>query len=73
MRGETLTQILDALILISGVCWASAGISLISFFPFEIVSGGFLVAGATTVAAIAVALFSIREQENGHPYFAESI
>jgi hypothetical protein len=73
MRGETLTQILNVLIGISGLCWASAGISLISFFPLEIVSGGFLVAGATTVAAIAVALFAIREQEKGHSYFADSI
>jgi len=39
----------------------------------EIVSGGFLVAGATTVAALDVALFAIREQEKGHPYIAASI
>jgi hypothetical protein len=73
MRGEVLTLILNVLILISGVCWASAVISLFSFFPLEIVSSGFLVAVATTVAAIAVALFAIREQEKGHPYFTASI
>lgn len=73
MRGEALTQIRDALILISGVCWACAVISSVSFFPLEIVYDGFLVAGVTTVAAIAVALFAIREQEKGHSYFAASI
>lgn len=73
MRGETLTLVINVLIVISGVCWASAVISLLSFFPLEIVLGGFLVASATTVAAIAVALFAIREQEKGHPYFAASI
>ncbi len=71
MRGETLTQILNVLIFISGVCWASGIISLILFFPFEILFGGFLVAGATTVAAVAVALLAIQEQEKGHPYFAD--
>jgi hypothetical protein len=63
VRDEMLTLILNVLILISGVCWF-AGIS-ISFFPLEIVSGVFLVAGTATVAAIGVALFAIRMPEKG--------
>lgn len=68
MRDETLSQTVNVLILISGVCWTIfAGISLKLFLPLEIVAGVFLVAVAAAVVAIALAIFAIRKQERGHP------
>ncbi len=67
MKDETLSLIVTAFIVISGVSWAIfAGISLILFLPLEIVAGVFLVAVATAVVAIALAVFAIRKQESGH-------
>jgi hypothetical protein len=64
MKDETLSQIVIAFIVISGVSWAIfAGISLNLFLPLEIVAGVFLVAVAAAVVAIALAIFAIRKQE----------
>jgi membrane protein implicated in regulation of membrane protease activity len=64
MKDETLSQMVIAFIVISGVCWAIfAGISLMLFLPLEIVASVFLVAVAAAVVAIAFALFAIRKQE----------
>ena len=64
MKDETLSLIVIAFIVISGVSWAIfAGISLILFFPFEIVAGVFLVAVAAAVVAITLTIFAIRKQE----------
>jgi len=52
MKDETLSLIVIAFIVISGVSWAIfAGISLILFLPLEIVAGVFLVAVAAAVVA----------------------
>jgi hypothetical protein len=67
MKDETLSLIVIAFIVISGVSGAIfAGISLILFLPLEIVAGVFLVALAATVVAIALAIFAIRKQERGY-------
>jgi hypothetical protein len=64
MKDETLSLIVIAFIVISGVSWTIfAGISLILFLPLEIVAGVFLVAVAAAVVAIALAIFAIRKQE----------
>lgn len=64
MKDETLSLIVIAFIVISGVSWAIfAGISFILFLPLEILAGVFLVAIAAAVAAIALAIFAIRKQE----------
>jgi membrane protein implicated in regulation of membrane protease activity len=67
MKDETLSQMVIAFIVISGVCWAIfAGISLMLFLPLEIVASVFLVAVAAAVVAIALAIFAIRKQESVH-------
>jgi membrane protein implicated in regulation of membrane protease activity len=64
MKDDTLSQIDNAFIVISGVFGAIfAGISLILFLPIEIVASVFLVAVAAAVVAIALAIFAIRKQE----------
>jgi membrane protein implicated in regulation of membrane protease activity len=64
MKDETLSLIVIAFIVISGVCGAIfAGISLTLFLPLQIVAGVFLVAVAAAVVAIALAIFAIRKQE----------
>lgn len=64
MKDETLSLIVTAFIVISGVSWAIfTGISLILFLPLEIVAGVFLVAVTAAVVAIALAIFAIRKQE----------
>jgi hypothetical protein len=64
MKDETLSLIVIAFIVISGVSWAIfAGISLILFLPLEILAGVSLVAIAAAVVAIALAIFAIRKQE----------
>jgi hypothetical protein len=64
MKDETLSLIVIAFIVISGVSWAIfAGTFLILFLPLEIVAGVFLVAVAAAVVAIALAIFAIRKQE----------
>ena len=65
MKDETLSQMVIAFIVISGVSGAIfVGISLILFLPLEIVAGVFLVAVAAAVVAIALAIFAIRKQES---------
>lgn len=64
MKDETLSLIVIAFIVTSGVSWAIlAGIYFILFLPLEILAGVFLVAIAAAVAAIALAIFAIRKQE----------
>ena len=64
MKDETLSQMVIAFIVISGVSGAIfVVISLILFLPLEIVAGVFLVAVAAVVVAIALAIFAIRKQE----------
>jgi membrane protein implicated in regulation of membrane protease activity len=67
MKDETLSQIVNAFIVISGVSGAIfVGISLILFLPLEIIAGVFLVAVAAAFVAIALAIFAIRKQERGY-------
>ncbi|MGZ8897609.1 MAG: hypothetical protein ACXW1Q_04745 [Halobacteriota archaeon] len=67
MKDETLSQIVNAFMVISGVSGAVfVGISLTLFLPLEIMAGVFFVAVATTVVAIALAIFVIRKQERGY-------
>jgi hypothetical protein len=64
MKDETLSQIVNAFIVISAVFGAIfAGISLILALPIEIVASVFLVAVAAAVVAIALAIFAIQKQE----------
>jgi len=64
MKDETLSLIIIAFIVISGVSGAIfTGISLILFLPLKIVAGVFLVAVAAAVVAIALAIFANRKQE----------
>ena len=58
MKDETLSLIVIAFIVISGVSWAIfAGISLILFLPLEIVAGVFLVAVAAAVRCYSIHYF----------------
>jgi membrane protein implicated in regulation of membrane protease activity len=67
MRDETLSQLVNAFIVISGVSAAIfVGVSLILFLPLEIVAGVFLVSVAAAVVAIALAIFAIWKQERGY-------
>jgi uncharacterized membrane protein YozB (DUF420 family) len=67
MKDETLSQIINAFIVISGVFGAIyVGIPLIPPVPIEIVADVFLIAVAAAVVAIALAIFAIRKQETGH-------
>ncbi len=67
MKDETLSQIINAFIVISGVFGAIfVGISLIPSVPIEIVADVLLIAVAVAVVAIALAIFAIRKQETGH-------
>jgi NADH:ubiquinone oxidoreductase subunit K len=64
MRDETLTQLVNTFIVLSGVFGAIVCISLILNLPLDIVAVVFLVAVAAAAVAIALALFDIRKQEN---------
>jgi Flp pilus assembly protein TadB len=65
MNDEIFSQIVNAFIVISGVCVAFFVGSVILFLPLEIVAGVFLVA-----VAIAVAIFAIRKQERSYQKLA---
>jgi hypothetical protein len=67
MKDETLSQIVNAFMVISGVSGAVfVGIFLTLFLPLEIMAGVFLLPVAAAVVAIALAIFAIRKQERGY-------